>query len=257
MKRKSFMFAAVFSICAILMSACQAANTGATNGTNPSQNTTVPIVTSTAAVRIPMQTTVPATTATSTETTVIQVTQPIISPETAELHLFNAMFMSDLYPERNSYFKATGCAYSVPTEIKLRAFLDGGFPVEPDVTDAEKEELGKLGLAPESFRYGDTYRLPKDRINAELSKVFGITLAELPNSAFEGLYYLESTDCYYLIQSGMTSVPMHSQIQTVEHNTDGTVTLTYLLPGGSGAITLKPNDDAWLVVSNTQNMLYG
>ena len=245
MKHRTFTIILVLILCAILMSACQAATTGATNGAKPSQQTTNSTRTTTV-------------TTTAVPTTTAYVTQPTtVSPETAELFFFNDLFMNNTDPERNSYYWATGCVYSSPAEIKLKAFLDGGFSAESAVTDAEKEALGKLGLAPETFLYEDVYRLPKDRIDQELMKVFGITLVELPQSAFEGLYYLESTDCYYLIQSGMTSVPMHSQFQTVEHNDDGTVTLSYELPGGSGSITLKSNGDGWLAVSNTQNTSFG
>ena len=258
MKHRVLAMIAGVILCAILMSACQAATTGATNGTKPSlqtTNSTTTVPTTTVPTTTVPTTTVPTTTV---PTTTAYVTQPTtVSPETAELLFFNDLFMNNTDPERNSYYWATGCVYSSPAEIKLKAFLDGGFSAESAVTDAEKEALGKLGLAPETFLYEDVYRLPKDRIDQELMKVFGITLVELPQSAFEGLYYLESTDCYYLIQSGMTSVPMHSQFQTVEHNDDGTVTLSYELPGGSGSITLKSNGDGWLAVSNTQNTSFG
>ena len=159
--------------------------------------------------------------------------------------------------ERNPYFWATGHTYAAPAELKLHALFDGGFAGESKINDAEREGLSKLVLSPEALLMSDINRLPKDKMDAELQKVFGISLADLPDSAFEGLYYLESTECYYLIQGGMTSVPAHSQMKTVEANGDGTVTLTYDLPGGSGAITLKPNGDSWLVVSNIQDMLYG
>lgn len=102
----------------------------------------------------------------------------------------------------------------------------------------------------------DFNRLPKDKMNAELMRAFGITLEDLPDSAFEGLYYLDSTDCYYFFQTGMTSVPKHSPIFSVEHNDDGMVALTYNIPGGTGKITLKPNGDDWLVLSNIQDSIY-
>ena len=167
-----------------------------------------------------------------------------------ELEAFDELFSTEESSERNYYFWATGHTYSSPTQIILKKYFDGGFPGEPDKTDAEWEELSKLLNSPELIQNYDCIRLPKDRVNAELMKAFGITLEDLPDSAFEGLYYLESTDCYYFFQTGMTSIPKHSPILSIEHNDDGTVALTYNIPGGTGEITLKPNGDGYLVVSN-------
>lgn len=159
--------------------------------------------------------------------------------------------------ERNPYFWATGHSYASPTEISLKKFFDQGFPEEGKRTDEEWEELSKIVPYPEHLQMYDCNRLPKDRVNAELKKVFGITLEDLPDSAFDGVYYLESTDCYYTFQTGMDSVPTHSKMLSAKAVDNKMVVLTYALPGGSGAITLKPNGDSWLVVSNIQDMLYG
>lgn len=159
--------------------------------------------------------------------------------------------------ERNPYFWATGHSYASPTEISLKKFFDQGFPEEGKRTDEEWEELSKIVPYPEHLQMYDCNRLPKDRVNAELKKVFGITLEDLPDSAFDGVYYLESTDCYYTFQTGMDSVPAHSKMLSAKAVDNKMVVLTYALPGGSGAITLKPNGDSWLVVSNIQDMLYG
>ena len=55
----------------------------------------------------------------------------------------------------------------------------------------------------------------------------------------------------------MTSNPMYGSFHTIEHNIDGTVTLAYDLFSGTGRITLRPNGDDWLVVSNIQGISYG
>ena len=176
-------------------------------------------------------------------------------PLMAEIaELFEPIPITD--PGRRSYFWATGHTYESVTELNLKAFFDGGFQGEHEMTEAEREGLKQLVLWTDWVDMADFNRLPKDKMNKELQKVFGITLADLPDSAFEGLYYLESTDCYYLLQTGMTCTPSGT-FTSATANDDGTVTLTYNLPGGTGAITLKPNGDGWLVVSNIQDMLYG
>ncbi len=176
-------------------------------------------------------------------------------PLMAEIaELFEPIPITD--PGRRSYFWATGHTYTNPLELSLYAFYDGGFQGEHEMTEAEREALKQIVLWTDWVDMADFNRLPKDKMDAELQKVFGITLADLPDSAFERLYYLESTDCYYLLQTGMTCTPSGT-FTSATANDDGTVTLTYNLPGGSGAITLKPNGDSWLVVSNIQDMLYG
>ena len=176
-------------------------------------------------------------------------------PLMAEIaELFEPIPITD--PGRRSYFWATGHTYINPLELSLYAFYDGGFQGEHEMTEAEREALKQIVLWTDWVDMADFNRLPKDKMDAELQKVFGITLADLPDSAFERLYYLESTDCYYLLQTGMTCTPSGT-FTSATANDDGTVTLTYNLPGGSGAITLKPNGDGWLVVSNIQDMLYG
>ena len=162
---------------------------------------------------------------------------------------FHALFEFDAW-ERNPYTYALGHEYANPKELKLLYFFDGGFDDEAPLTDAEK-----AGLAP---RYGewvnsnDLYRLPKDRINAELQKYFGISLAELPDTAYQGLSYLESTDCYYFLATGVYADVGGFTIISVTENNDGTVSVTYTgsLPQSTRIVTLKPNGDSYLVLSN-------
>ena len=170
-----------------------------------------------------------------------------------EMAMYHALFEHDVW-ERNPYVYATGHEYSSPHELKLKAFYDGGFEGEHELTDAEYAELKALAKYPDTFGLvGDFNRLPKDKMNAELQAVFGISLADLPDSAFEGLTYLKSTDCYYFSQSGMTSTPRISNFLSIEHNDDGTVTLGYDHTFDNTIkrkITLKPYGDGYLVLSN-------
>ena len=172
-----------------------------------------------------------------------------------EMAMYHALFEHDVW-ERNPYVYATGHEYSSPHELKLKAFYDGGFEGEHELTDAEYAELKALAKYPDIFGLvGDFNRLPKDKMNAELQAVFGISLADLPDSAFEGLTYLKSTDCYYFSQSAPTSTPRISNFLSIEHNDDGTVTLGYdhtFDDTIKRKITLKPNGDSYLVLSNVK-----
>ena len=224
-------------------------NPGDTIPTTPNTTTTPPIPTTQAPIpttQVPPPTTAPTPTTIPTVPTTVPTTTVAEDPELA---YFNALFSSEVY--RNYYFYATGHTYTSPTQISLKKYFDGGFSIEErNMTDSELSELEQLMISPEAMQQGDFNRLPKDKINAELIQAFGITLEDLPESAFDGLLYLESTDCYYLHQSGMTSLPKHSPITEVEHNADGTVSLSYNIPVGTGKLTLKPNGEGWLIVSN-------
>lgn len=167
-----------------------------------------------------------------------------------ELAYFNELFSQG--EERNPYFYAK-CIYgdyASPEELNLRSFYEGGFVGEHEITEEELAEYWKLlpPYIPELM--GDFNRLPKDKINAELQTVFGISLEDLPDSAFSGLYYLECSDCYCFNQSGMTSDFQKSAFTDIVHNDDGTISLFYEDRYGKCAITLKPNGDSYLVLSN-------
>ena len=90
-------------------------------------------------------------------------------------------------------------------------------------------------------------------MNAELQMCFGISLDDLPDSAFEGLIYLESTDCYCFYASGVSGITEGFEAKSAEHLEDGTIKLTYSkrTVGTEEYIAiLKPNGDGYLVISN-------
>lgn len=162
-----------------------------------------------------------------------------------------AEFFSTPYTGRNPWWWATGHEYATPEDVRLVAFFDGGFEGEHELTDAEWEALRPMLMFPEYGLNGDWNRLSKDKMNAELQAVFGISLEDLPDSAYEGLLYLESTDCYYFCQTGMSSSPGFYPL-AMQENADGTVSLTYESLAGIHIITLKPNGDSYLILSNVE-----
>lgn len=229
---KKIIFVFVF-IC-LLMAACQSAVANPTG-----QTSTDPLPTTTA---LTDPTTVPS------DPTTIPITT--VSQEEAELEAFNELFKW-MGPDRNPYYWTTGYEYSSPTEIMLINFFSGGFLGERERTDEEFEELLKLSKNPEALELtGEINRLPKDKMEADLQAVYGISLEDLPDSAFDGLYYLESTDCYYIHQSAPSVSAIRLPLLDVEHNSDGSVSLTYENDSDNFVITLKPNGDSYLVLSN-------
>lgn len=174
-------------------------------------------------------------------------TTELINPE---LEAFEVLFQQSL-EKRNPFFYAIGTKFSSPVELRLNQFFDGGFPDEHEITDAEWEELSKLLADPENVP-GDFNRLPKDKIEAELQEFFGISLTDLSDAAFSGVFYLECTDCYCFYQSGVNFSHKISSFTDINHNDDGTISLSYEKHDGEYTITLKPNGDSYLVLSNVK-----
>ena len=186
---------------------------------------------------------------TQTTTTVVQATT--VSKEDGELEAFQKLFFTDS-SERNPYGYTTGYEYSSPEEIILRNFFDHGFSGEHKKTDAEYEALKQIVSWTQWLDNADFNRLPKDKMEADLQAVYGVSLADLPDSAYEGLYYLESTDCYYSFQTAPFT-DVGKNIRSVVHNEDGTISLSYeALSGTKYILTLKQRDDRYLVLSNAR-----
>lgn len=233
-----------FLICivtiALLLAACMPA---VTNPTGHVPTTTAPVATTTTPVTT---TTNPPPTTTAPTSTIAPA--PTTEPVDTELAYFLELFRWS--EQRNPYNHALRVMYDFasPMELNLRSFYDGGLEGENEITDDEWAEYSKMVADPNNV-HGDFHRLPKDKIEAELQAVFGISLADLPDSAFSGLFYLGCSDSYCFNQGGMTSKSARSFSEII-HNDDGTVSLIYEDHDGKCAITLKPNGDSYLVVSN-------
>ena len=200
--------------------------------TGPQPTTTVPVPTTTEPV--------PTTTAPT----------PTTEPINAELEYFNELFRGG--QERNPYAYALGFEYASPKELNLHFFYNGGFPGEHQITDAEWEELSKLLPFPE-YVAGDFNRLPKALMEAELQAVFGISLEDLSDSAISRVYYLKSSDSYCFYQSGVYVNAKMGSFVELDHNEDGTVSLTYVTGNlDIFVITLKSNGDSYQILSNVK-----
>lgn len=234
----------LIAIMALLLSACMPTVTNPTGQTTTDPVTTTTMPPATTAVPVPT-TTVPVPTTTVPAPTTVP-TDPVST--NAELEFFEELFrMKGL--ERNPYACSLGFEYTSPRELRLLPFYDGGFSGEHEITDAEWAELSKKLRFPE-YVQGDFNRLPKDKMEAELQAVFGISLEDLSDSAFGGVYYLECSDSYGFYQSGVTAFYKSGPFMDIKHNDDETVSLTYEAGGDKFIITLKPNGDSYQILSN-------
>lgn len=150
---------------------------------------------------------------------------------------------------RSWYNQALTSIYDAPKDISLKALFYGGFEGESqDPTDAEWAELKDQPGFREEY---DLMRLPKDKMNQVLTTYFGITLEDVADTGFEGLVYLESTDCYYHMVNGANGVE-DFEATKVEVLDDGSLQVYYTSYGENLVVTLRPNGDGYQIVSNKE-----
>ena len=197
----------------------------------------------------------PLTSSNSTTTSTIPPTTSL--PENA----VGTPIVADLtakFSEYGSWYNmALTCLYNSPAELNLKMFFDfGGFKDEsPEPTDQEWAQLKDLPYFSESM---DFVRLPVSKINAVLTEYFGITVDDLEEDSFRGLQYLEDTDCYYYMTTGVNYTDSFSVTKT-EVLEDGCFRLYYTGPFHLEflndpdvlyVVTLKPNGSNYLILSN-------
>ena len=158
--------------------------------------------------------------------------------------------METLFTASSSWYgKALISYYETPEKMSLRNFFDNGFEGESQKpTDAEWAQLKDVQGFNENY---DFFRLPVSKMNDVLMEYFGITLDQMDASAFEGLTYLESTDCWYYMATGSRYVSGFVA-QAVEHLPDGTIQVQYTVnyPEGLAVVTIKPYGDGYRILSN-------
>lgn len=201
---------------------------------DPPPTTTAPIPTTTVVVP-PQTTTVPD----------IGITIEPSPPEV--LAPYNALFGD----YKSWYNQALTCEYDSPKYIDLESLFYCGFDGEKEPTDAEWEELKKHPWFESYYQYADFNRLPDDEMNAVLETYFGITLADVDDSGFDNLEYMECTDCYYHMVTDANMVENFEAI-AVEMQDDGSVRMYYRSDSHNGVFvaTLIPNGDGFRILSN-------
>ena len=138
--------------------------------------------------------------------------------------------------------------YDSPEKVWLRGLFETGFQGEHEPTDAEWEQLKDVQGFNENY---DFFRLPVSKMNDVLMEYFGITLDQMDASAFKGLTYLESTDCWYYMATGAVGINGF-RTQSVEYPPDGTIRVYYIsnYKDGVGVVTLQPYGNGYRILSN-------
>lgn len=144
------------------------------------------------------------------------------------------------------YHKTLSSDYATPGELSLRCFFDGGFSHNDEPT---AEEWAALKDKPGFHEMYGFFRLPAEKMNEKLEEYFDITLDQMSASAFDGLEYLASTNCYYFMTTGTISVGSITA-EKVEEQADGTIHLYYFAAHGRHLAVLKPVGERYLICSN-------
>lgn len=154
-----------------------------------------------------------------------------------------------LFGELGGWYNATlTCEYRNVYEINLRAFFGLGFADQSQTpTDAEWAELENQ---PGFDANLNLFRLPAAQMDAVLTQYFGVTLEELDESCFEGLIYLESTDCYYFMATGSSAIDGFA-VTEIRVGNGAWIWVDYTSDSGiSGTVVLIQVEDQYQVISN-------
>lgn len=188
-----------------------------------------------------------------TDPTPTEPIQPQPDTPAEELAKFNALF-----GDYDSWYnKALTSEYTTPEQINLEYLFYNGFAEESrDATDAELSEL-KAVIENRDFadmiQYLEIIRLPVDKMNQVLQDYFGITLEDVDDTGFDGMYYLESTNCYYLMHTDAVWTEDFNAI-SVEYMEDGSILVYYTADWESTVrcVTLMPHGDGYRILSNVR-----
>lgn len=245
LKQIALLLVVLCLILSVMLCACVKQQNPAGPATNPPQGNTpgtstdVPPATTTTPIPSSTAENPPPTTAIPVPSTTMQMDPP------EELEPYNTLF-GDF---KSWYNKALTCEYSSREFLSMRDLFYCGFEGEGVPTDAEWDALKDKPGFNEDY---DFFRLPKDKMNAVLTEYFGITLDYIDSTGFEGLEYLESTDCYYLMHTDANGAEEFEAIST-ETLDDGSIQVFYRASSHDGmyVVTLMPNPDGgYMILSN-------
>lgn len=146
-----------------------------------------------------------------------------------ELRWFGGSCFNVLPAQGPNLFLKTG--YSDAARMDLASLFAAGAGSR-DLSDREVRQLGSDGYA----------RLTAGELEDLLLRYTGLGLADMTDSAFDGLVYLADFDAYYA-PGGQAD---YVRFQYGYHSPDGSVTLRY----AGGCVTLRQDAGRWLVSSN-------
>ena len=224
-------FVAVLLVIALLLCACASSGGPAGQPSNPTESTPAPEPTT--------DPTVPPTE---------PPTEPSTEPTEPQGELAEIATLFQYYKE-NWYNMSLTSFYTKPEEANLGKFFYNGFKDIPAVGPTPQEAELLKDMPGFDVRY-DLIRLPAERINAVLQEFWGLQLSNFDLSK-SSLYYVESTDTYYLSHTdaaGLRDIQFENLIKAA----DGTVTVDYTAGIRKGTVTLVPYGDSYRVVANTE-----
>jgi hypothetical protein len=137
-----------------------------------------------------------------------------------------------LFADKESWYRqALICQYEKPSQFNIKEFFYNGFADESRTPTAEERKA--LENMPGIDLNMDLIRLPVDKMNQVLQNVFDdISLNGIDESGFEGLVYLESTNCYYHTASDVRKVENFRIIKADMQLEWGRVRLYYTVGDG-------------------------
>ena len=266
-------FVAVLLVIALLLCGCVSSGGPAGQPSNPTESTPAPEPTTdptvpptepvtpaskpsvppTEPMAPPTEPTVPPTepTVPPTEPTVPPTeppTEPSTEPTEPQGELAEIATLFQYYKE-NWYNMSLTSFYTKPEEANLGKFFYNGFKDIPAVGPTPQEAELLKDMPGFDVRY-DLIRLPAERINAVLQEFWGLQLSNFDLSK-SSLYYVESTDTYYLSHTdaaGLRDIQFENLIKAA----DGTVTVDYTAGIRKGTVTLVPYGDSYRVVANIE-----
>ncbi len=215
----------IFTVLATLICICACQLAPLTAPTDPTQTTTMPTE--------PPESTAPPT----------QPTEP--DPRIAELEALLS------WSGQESFYNAALLSeYATPADVDLcRLFYDGFRGESQKPTDEELVLLeGKMG---QYWKEMDLFRLPVEKMDAVLTRLFGITLEETNGIGLDRLVYLEETNCYYTAHTGPDGIEK-LQVNYIETLDDGSLMVQYTAPYyGDFMVKLMPAEDGgYRILSN-------
>lgn len=161
--------------------------------------------------------------------------------------------INQLFSEEGSWYNlALASLYDTPQEVGLRYFFMNGLEDENrEPTQQEQEALRNDTVVDLNQ---DLIRLPISKMNEQLITYFGtrVELMDQGSSAFAGMTYLESTDCWYLSTIGTFSVRGFTA-RSMEWSANGILLVYYSTGWDSAAthiLTLQPNHSGYVILAN-------
>jgi hypothetical protein len=162
-----------------------------------------------------------------------------------------------LFDNDSWYTQALLREFNDPRYIELKDFLfctGKPWPYE-NATPEEEEAVRKLlGITEIPDWWGDWYSMDLETINEVLQTVFGLTLADFPETELQYIHFLESTGRYYYGHSD-SSLVWNISVAGIRELENGNVEVYYTQNNQSyagGCVTLEILEDGYRVISNTK-----